>query len=391
MVALALLAVAATAPGSAPGSGAHATRTAASAVTIMVRVDARGRGTFVLRGALDDGGAASARRAVVNGRLDASVTLAGAKGRIVLTSQQRCGRTSGTWGVVSGTRAYEGLTGRGTTTGPGRCARPLGPAVVRYRGAVELPPLALATPGSYGGRTGQDAAFLFDVTPDGRAIANVLLGQVRYECLRSDGLRMQGTWGNDSTYTGPFPIADDRTFTFRARTLTIAGRFTQSGAEGTIAIASTLPADAQGRTATCSGTTGWTVTTPPPAPRRALAGTYCGFARGGGGVCVDVTPDGRQARNVRAEVVLTCGLVAKIPLRVTIAFDQPMPLRTDLSFSGSWAHPFEGSTLQAGISGTFDPTGGLTGTVGLGQPTIVRDGARHICRGNGIFTATLQR
>ena len=271
-----------------------------------------------------------------------------------------------------------------------RCARPLGPVSVTYRGTVDLPPAAIAPPGPYGGSTAQDAAFLFDVTPDGRSIAKALLGQFRYECVRSDGLRIRGEWGVDSTLAGPFPIADDGTFSFKARALTIAGRFTPSGAQGTVSIDVGYPPDAQGRTQTCQGSVTWTAVTPPPPPKRALAGTYCGFILGGGGVCVEVTADG-QVRGVRAESTLTCGPVARIPVSVTLATDLVMPLRTDLSFRGSFPQQFEGATIQAGINGTFDQNGGLIGVVGPGQLTITRDGGPHICRGNGNFTAKLQR
>jgi len=76
---------------------------------------------------------------------------------------------------------------------------------------------------------------------------------------------------------------------------------------------------------------------------------------------------------------------------VTVTDDQPVALRSDLSFRRSFATPFEGKSIGASISGTFDQNGGLTGSVGLSQPTIVRDGVTHICRGGGLFTARLQR
>ena len=57
--------------------------------------------------------------------------------------------------------------------------------------------------------------------------------------------------------------------------MTLSGQFTATGAQGTIAIDVTYQPDTQGRTTACSGSTSWTASTPPPAPRRALAGTYC--------------------------------------------------------------------------------------------------------------------
>ena len=375
--------------GPVPGDdgSAHA---APSPAIFTVRVDARGLGTFTVRGALADQGRAVVRRAVVGGRLNATETLTGARGRIVLTSQSRCGGGTGTWRVVSGTLAYAALRARGTTTGL-VCKRSAGPATFVHRGSVELPPAPLADPGAYGGWTTQDTAILFEVTADGRSIAKVLFGGFRYDCLRSDGLRIPAVPGGDSTFAGPFPIADDGSFSFKGGQLTIAGRFTSPGARGTVAIDVTYPPDAQGRTTTCKASVGWTATMPPPPPKRALAGTYCGFILGGGGVCVDVAADGRQVRGVRAESHLTCGIVAKIPVTVPIASDQPVPLFTDLSFRASFTQQFEGITIRPGISGTFDRNGGLTGVVGTGQVTITRDGAQHVCRGNGNFTARLQR
>ena len=191
MLAAAFLGTVAAASVGAPGASTqvrqlHASRSAALPLTITTRVDARGNGAFTLRGALVDSGRAAARRAVVNGRLVATITLVGANGGLVLTSRQPCGRGAGRWRIVSGTRAYAGVAGHGATSAA-RCRRPLGPAAVVFRGSVEVPPARLAPPGPYGGQTTQDASFLFEVTPDGRTVANVLLGQFRYECVRSDG------------------------------------------------------------------------------------------------------------------------------------------------------------------------------------------------------------
>jgi hypothetical protein len=44
------------------------------------------------------------------------------------------------------------------------------------------------------------------VTPDGRAIADLLVGNYRYECVRSDGLRSPAETSLDVSYPGPFPI-----------------------------------------------------------------------------------------------------------------------------------------------------------------------------------------
>ena len=379
--------------GSTPrlGAVALAAGTAVSPVTITVRLDARGEGSFTLRGGLADGGRASARRAVVSRRMNATVTLSGAKGRIVLTSQQRCADGTGAWRVVKGTLAYAGMTGRGTLSGRVRCTRPFGATRTVHRGSADIPPPALARSGAWGGATVQGSVITFTVAPDGRAVADVLVTRYSYECIRSDGQRSAGFAPTVSRLPGPFPIAEDRSFSLKLTPGTLNGRFGPSGVAGTIVVAHPLPPNIQGQTSTCSATIPWTATNPPASAPRALVGTYCGFSAAGGGVCIDVTGSGREVRNLRAEAKITCGLIAKIPVSVPVAYDQPIPFGLDLSFRQSFDLTFEGMTIRATVSGTFDPSGGLVGTVSLPTLTLVRDGRQHSCRGNGGFTARLQR
>ncbi len=375
----------------APAGDGRALRPGGDAA-ITVQVDAHGRGTFTARGALADAGRAVVRRAVVSGRLNATETLTGAKGRIVLTTQQRCGASTGTWRVVSGTLDYARLSGRGTTTGRAVCARPLRAAVVVHRGAVDLPPPVLAEPGAWGGKTAQSSVITFSVTPDGRSITSVVASRYSYECVR-DGQRTTQFSPTVSRFTGPFPIAEDRTFSVKLFTGTIAGRFGPAGATGEITIASTSPPDAQGKVTTCSGTIPWTASNPPAPPPKALSGTYCGITASGGGVCLDVPADGRQIRNLRAELKLTCGILAKIPVSVSVAYEAATPFGLGLSYSYSFDWTFEGKTLRVSSSGTFDENGTLLGSVGI-TPfsfSIERDGATHACRTSGNFTARLQR
>ena len=363
----------------------------ATPATFTVRLDASGRGTFTARGGLVDAGRAQARRAVANGRLNATTTLSGAKGWIVLTSRQACVGGAGTWRVVSGTLAYASLSGRGTTVGRVTCRRPLGGASIVLRGTVELPPPVLADPGAWGGKTDQAGVVTFTVTPDGRSVTSVRVTRYRYECVRSDGLRITVPSSTESRFAGPFPIAEDRTFTVKTFNGTLAGRFGAAGATGTIAGASTSAPNAQGQTTTCSASIPWTATNPPGPPPQALAGTYCGFTASGGGVCVDVAAGGREARNLRAEIKLSCGVVARIPVSVVVSHDRSMPFALDLSFRQSFEHPFEGKTLAASVSGTFDENGVLLGSVGVSPFNVERDGRTHLCRTSGGFTARLQR
>ncbi len=358
----------------------------------MVRVDARGRGTFTTRGAFAYAGRALVRRAVVSGRLNATETLSGAKGQIVLTAQQRCGAGTGTWRVVTGTLAYAGLSGRGTTSGRAVCTRLLGPASLGHRGAVELPPPVLAEPGAWGGKTAQSSVITFTVTPDGRSITSVVATRYSYECVR-DSQRTTQFSPTVSRFPGSFPIAEDRTFTFKAFNSTIAGSFGPSGAAGTITVATTSPPDIQGKITTCAGTIPWTATNPPAPPPRALAGTYCGITAAGGGVCLDVSTEGCQVRNLRAEIKLTCGILAKIPVSVSVGYEAATPFGLDLSYSQSFDWTLEGKTIRVTSSGSFDENGMLIGSVGIApfSVSIERDGAMHACRTSGNFTARLQR
>jgi len=389
VAALVVLAGLAAPAGDGRAGGAEWT-TATANVTISVRVDARGRGMFSVRGSLVDGGRAVVRRAVVSGRLNATETLTGAKGGIVLTLQQRCGARSGTWRVVSGTLDYAGLAGRGTTSGGAACARPFAPAALTHRGTVRLPPPVLAEPGAWGGKTAQASVITFTVTPDGRSVTDVVVGRYRYECVQSSGQRTPGLSPLVRRFAGPFAIGADRSFTVKTGDGTLAGRFGPTGAEGAITVAWTSSPDSQVR-ATCSGSIPWTATNPPGPPPRALSGTYCGIAAGGGGVCVDVPADGRQVRNLRAEIKLICGIRAKIPVSVSVTYEAATPFGLDLSYSQSFDWTLEGTTIRVTSSGTFDENGGLLGSVGVAPFTIERDGAMQLCRSSGGFTGRLQR
>lgn len=368
-------------------------RAAPADATITVRIDARGRGKFTARGAFADAGRAVVRRAVVSGRLNTTETLTGANGRIVLTAQQRCDTGVGTWRVVSGTRAYAKLSGRGTTTGRAACTRPLGAATLVHRGGVELPPPVLAEPGSWGGKTAQAGVITFTVTPDGRSLTSVVASRYRYECVRSDGQRTTQLSPPVSRFAGPYPIAEDRSFSFKTFDGTIAGRLGPTGAAGTITVASTWRPDSQGRTTTCSGSIAWTATNPPAPPPQALAGTYCGITAAGGGVCLEVPADGRQVRSLRAELKLTCGILAKVPVSVSVAYEGATAFGLDLSYSQSFDWTLEGKTIRVASTGTFDENGVLVGSVGIAplSVSIERDGATHACRTSGGFTARLQR
>ena len=196
--------------GNPAASGARGFAPEAQAVptpaTFTVRIDAGGQGTFTVRGGLSDREHAAVRRGVAGGRLNASVTLTGSRGRIVLTSRRSCGTGPG-----HGASSPEPLPTRSSPA----TARSRGGCVVLDRSGRRRSssvawsscrrPLA---PSRHLRRPdGTRSAFHFDVTSDGRTIDKVLLGGFRYDCVRSDGLRTTGSSGVDSTFAGPFPIA----------------------------------------------------------------------------------------------------------------------------------------------------------------------------------------
>lgn len=362
-------------PLTASSGGESARSSSAAPITIVTKVDGDGRGTFTARGALVENGRAVVRRAVVNGRLNATETLIGAKGRIVLTSQQRCAAATGTWRVVSGTLDYARLTGQGTTTARPTCARPLGPVVIRHHGSADLPPPMLAQPGAWGGRTPQASVITFTVTPDGRSVTSVRATRYRYDCVRSDGQRTTEPSPAESRFPGPFAITEDRTFDLKTFNGTITGRFGPRGAEGTITVARTSPPNIQGQTTTCSASIPWTATNPPGPPPQALPGTYCGITAAGGGACVDVPASGREVRSLRAEIKLTCGLIARIPLSVSTTYAGPIAFGPDLSFRQSYSRTPSRSKASRSASPPQEPSTRTAGCQALSASRRSRSSA----------------
>ena len=153
--------------------------------------------------------------------------------------------------------------------------------VPRHGGAAAACPCFARCRGA--ARRRRAARLLFEVTPEvarSRTSSSATTGTSASAATASAS---RASTGVDSTYAGPFAIGEDKAFTVRAGPATISGRLGDRSAEGTIAVAYTLPADANGRTSACSATIAWTATSPPPPPKRALVGTYCGFAAEGEG------------------------------------------------------------------------------------------------------------
>jgi hypothetical protein len=360
-------------------------------VSIVVALEPMGAGTFRVTGAPADAGRVVARRGVVGGRLRTTQTLRGAKGTLVLSSSQACARRTGTWKVVSGSGAYAGASGGGTTSGRIACRRPFKPTTVVHAGSLTVPPPPLATVGTYRGWTKQDREISFEVTPDGRALVNILLGGYGADCVQQQGLRRVEWSGVDIKVAGPVPIAEDRTFALELgsglRPAKLSGTFASGTASGTISIK--YGYELGGHVWTCGSDIPWTVATPPPPQWQAVAGKYCGITPQGEGVCLDVAAGGRELRNLNAGIPLVCGDVGFI-VRLTI--DGPVPLHSDLSFQTSFMQPLgDDGSARVFLSGTFDRAGATTGRITLQQPVFTYQGTRYTCRNGGAaWTAKLQ-
>jgi hypothetical protein len=373
------------------GSVAGLGRAAPARVSIAVALGAGTGGTFRITGGPVDAGRVFATRQVSRGRLLTRQALRSSKGTLVLSSSQACTRTAGTWKVVAGSGAYAGAGGGGTTRGRIGCRRPFKPTSVVHTGSLVVPPPPLATAGTYRGWTSQDREVSFDVTPDGRALVNLLFGGYGADCVQQQGLRRVEWSGVDHRVAGPVPIAEDRTFSIElgvgSRAAKVAGRFSAGTANGTISI--TYEWDAGGHFWKCAADVPWTVATPAPAPWQAVAGKYCGITPQGEGVCLDVPAGGRELRNLTAGIPLVCGETGFL-VRLTI--EGPFPLRSDLSFETVFTQPLgDDGSGRVFLSGTFDRAGSMTGRLTLQQPSFTYQGTRYTCRNGGAaWTAKRQ-
>ena len=91
------------------------------------------------------------------------------------------------------------------------------------------PSVPAAVPGHYEGRSSQNEVFNFDVTADGRGLANLQTGQINQSCDPPAHLS-----GGYLTAAGPFPIALDGSFTLSG---TISGTVGDSPSTNTITVA----------------------------------------------------------------------------------------------------------------------------------------------------------
>ena len=350
-----------------------------------IRIDAQfstaSRGTFRITGAISDTGRLVAVRRVSSGRVQLTQTLTGKAGTVRIRSTRQCAGGQGTWRVLSGSKAYAGLSGGGTASGGPRCLGSTYPAHATYKGTVRTPPPpALAQPGRFGGATSQRVEVTFDVLEGGRTFGALRL-RVNTPCV--------GTTLTTAVFVllqGPHEIASDGSFSLMSSTnpstSTVTGRFTSlTTVEGTVAATTKLTSSATNTTYDCSAQVTWRASLPPPA---ATPGTYCGFTNQGPSICLDVAASGREVTRLEVGVVVLCnGRTTEVEVKIVFT---GIPIGGNLGFAKS-SSTLEGLISGTGfISGLLDPDGGTGahGSVRLQLPVFDYEGTRYTC---GVGTA----
>ncbi len=355
--------------GASSGAGQQPSVSAiAGKVTITVSLKLTQQGTFSARGAVTDRGLARGRQTVSGNRARMTITLDSKDGRIKLLVSQGCGKSKSTWSVISGSGPYKGLSGGGKGSGRLTCARKA-PHRGAYAGTVRTPPpTAVAQPGNYRGRGfSPNLRVGFDVLPDGRTLSNVSVGGLVARCQPSevDFLAHE--------FSGQHPLSDHGRFSIAADGYTIAGKVSGASAKGSIAF------EARG----CKiESLNWSAVTPTEPLPSVSPGRYCGFTLTGSGVCLDATRDAWVTR-IRFEVNLRCVEPQVTTFKFEYIFAGALALQRDLTFSGGLSDvPLAGGgLLRFSVSGKFgEAERSVTGTGGLSQVTIVRDGTKYRCR-----------
>ena len=363
--------------------------TAAAGVRISVKLDRERRGTFVMTGAKMATGTGTARRTVSGGRLVLVETLKSGRGTLVLRAEQFCAKNTGRWWVLTATAAYAGAVGSGATTVHSPCLA--GPLRVVHTGTLTIPPPpspppTVPTKMLYGGWTQQDEDVALEVT--GRTITLIHIGRVSAPCV--------GNAGPFSTaeirIIDPVQVADDGSFTAVQKPVTISGRLSAGRIDGTLSVQESYSSYVPGETITCtaSGIT-WNAMNPPPPPRLALPGTYCGFNNQGKGICLVVGPDGKTITSVRDVVNVPCGRSATAD--VGGSDEEPLALRPNLGFARTNSVPLEGGgSARHYVYGSFDTVGNVKGSTRYEAVTVVQNGTTTTCGGaTSAFEAKLQR
>ena len=346
-------------------------------VLLQVTLSASGHGKFKARGALADAGLAQGDKRVTPKHVRLKLVLAGVGGTFRVVVTQSCGSAKSTWTIVSGTKAYHGVSGHGTGRGRIPCGR--GGTAVYLAGTATRPVLPLALPGTYRGTNSSlNLRTTFDVTATGGAVSNMSFVQLVVRCTDSRILFLSPKFG--ATYK----IGGDRRFSIADNGYQISGTFSNRLAKGTIAYDN----------GNCHLTpTAWSATTPPPAIPSVQNGRYCGFTLQGPGVCVDATSTG-WAANMRMGANIRCYSPDKAVFQISYDFPGLAVIRSDLSFHAALAKiPLDGGgSMSWRISGKFDNAGGVSGSGGFTEVSLFRNGKLYSCRGAvSSFTAKLGR
>ena len=373
--------------------------TPAASVRISVNLSAQRKGTFAITGTMAATGTGTARRTVSGQRLVLVETLKSSRGTLVLRVEQLCAKTTGKWRVLAATAAYSGAAGNGTTTMRSPCLS--GPLRVVHAGTLTIPPPPTPSPAPpskvlYGGWTAQDEDVSLEVTD--RTITLIQIGEVSAPCAPN-----AGPTSTPVQITDPIQIAADGTFTAVQTlstlsgpfgTATVTGRFAAGTVEGTVSLQTSYAyPPAPTRTCSASGIP-WNATAPPPPPRLALSGTYCGFTNQGKSICIDVGPDGRTVTSVRDGLSGQCRPAALYGIGGTD--NSPFSLRPNLHFSHVSSATLSSSNGSGSarhyVYGSFDTAGTVTGTTRYEAISIVQDGTTYTCAGEtATFDAKLQR
>ena len=120
-----------------------------------------------------------------------------------------------------------------------------------------------------------------------------------------------------------------------------------------------------------------------PGPK-ALPGHYCGFNNQGKGVCFDVTANSGGVANFATTSDVDCMPTATATFALSFQ-GKPAPIRSDLSFSFTYAGPVASGGGLSNVSesytidGKFDTAGNASGTLTLTKISFDYQGAHFDC------------
>lgn len=349
----------------------------AGKVIVVVSLNSSRRGRFSARGSISDSGSVRGRQTVSANRARLTLTLRGEDGTITLLVSQVCGRVKSAWKALSGSGAYQGISGGGVGKGHLGCGRRT-PHRSVYTGFVRTPPPPLlAQPGIYRG-TGfnPNLRVTFEVLPDGRTVTHLSFRQVVARCQPPAVAFLE------PEFSGRYPIDADGSFSIAADGYVVSGKLSPGRAKGALAV------DARGCKA---GPLSWTATTPPTPLPAVPTGRYCGFTLAGPGICLDATQDAWVTRVLLGPIVRCFEPEAK-SFKLEYTYEGAIAIHPDLTFEASLADvPLEGGgSMRWSVSGKFDGLGEATGRGGFSRVSIVREGTLYKCR-NAISAWSVKR